>query len=979
MSQQEIQDLFGGSVTSAADKKPAASTATADLAQTFPKGSEAVGGSMYTAIQFPSGFNAAAMKLIGAPVDLVNWGFRKVGLPVSEKPFMGEDFLREQAAKIGIEPDKYPARSLTEKVVRAGGEAAGYAVLPQAGLEATASRALGAIPKAPAGITGRETAEKVFGASRPGSLAATGANIATNVGGGAGAELAMEMVPERFKTLAGMAGGVTGAGLTQLGVEGAKTLPKMGRAAFEYLQPIWNPEKVAAREFAEGVGSRNRVLDILENEQQELIPGSKPTTFEMTGDTNIGQMQLGAETRSPTLFHKRTGEQAIARQAALEGVAPEGSPLEVSKILREGFAAIEARENAAIQRAEQRARNAVEQMDVEGTADDYGRLLRQFTQEAKDAAKKERRALYSEIDPKGTLNIVSRDVRGAAERIATEAGADLARPLEGEVAAIVTAAQGIGDVIPFASMRALDTRIGDAMRAELRANGETNTYRQLVQMKNSVSNAIDDAVENQAKYEADTALAGKTAAEGTLEPNLTQQSVESLSAAKKFNKDYMGTFREGSVGEVLKSAGGKGQYKLAFDAKVGPQFFRAGDTGFEAAQQFLKAVGDNPQAVETMKDYIVSSAFNKARDPKTGLINQTAFDAWKKKHGSALRAFPDVADRLSTVSKASEAATEVATRSRTTIENAQKSELANIMGAADNQTVSKVVGEIFGQPNAQRTMRNLADAAASNPDAAAGLQRAVADYIRQRFISTAEVKTSEAKAINSAAFQKFVRDNRKTLEQVFDREQVNTLQALADDLNRGARSVTGNLTGGRSATEQIRNQNIEEGKSYWDGLVRGVGAVAAPVFGGSATSYAAGPVAGLAVFGGLVGANIANSMRAAGMQTVDQLITDALLNPEQARKLLRAAPRKDTPEAARGASDIIANTIITGTKQPIQTMGPLTIYGPGDRTGRASGGAVNLMALSKAAKKQVTQVTEPLLNESDDTVAHALEIANKQI
>jgi hypothetical protein len=51
----------------------------------------------------------------------------------------------------------------------------------------------------------------------------------------------------------------------------------------------------------------------------------------------------------------------------------------------------------------------------------------------------------------------------------------------------------------------------------------------------------------------------------------------------------------------------------------------------------------------------------------------------------------------------------------------------------------------------------------------------------------------------------------------------------------------------------------------------------------------------------------------------------------------------------------------------------------GGRTGRASGGAVNLMALSKAAKKQVTQVTEPLLNESDDTVAHALEIANKQI
>jgi hypothetical protein len=51
----------------------------------------------------------------------------------------------------------------------------------------------------------------------------------------------------------------------------------------------------------------------------------------------------------------------------------------------------------------------------------------------------------------------------------------------------------------------------------------------------------------------------------------------------------------------------------------------------------------------------------------------------------------------------------------------------------------------------------------------------------------------------------------------------------------------------------------------------------------------------------------------------------------------------------------------------------------GGRTNRATGGAVNLMALSKAAKKQVTKVTEPLLNESDDTVAHALEVANKHI
>ena len=59
--------------------------------------------------------------------------------------------------------------------------------------------------------------------------------------------------------------------------------------------------------------------------------------------------------------------------------------------------------------------------------------------------------------------------------------------------------------------------------------------------------------------------------------------------------------------------------------------------------------------------------------------------------------------------------------------------------------------------------------------------------------------------------------------------------------------------------------------------------------------------------------------------------------------------------------------------------GAANVGHPGNREARATGGAVNLMALSKAAKKHVTRSTEDLLNESDDTVARALEVANKHI
>ena len=69
-----------------------------------------------------------------------------------------------------------------------------------------------------------------------------------------------------------------------------------------------------------------------------------------------------------------------------------------------------------------------------------------------------------------------------------------------------------------------------------------------------------------------------------------------------------------------------------------------------------------------------------------------------------------------------------------------------------------------------------------------------------------------------------------------------------------------------------------------------------------------------------------------------------------------------------------------GASPAISTIeGATNVAQPKNREGRATGGAVNLMALSKAAKNYVTQSTEGLLNESDDNVAHALEIANKHV
>lgn len=108
------------------------------------------------------------------------------------------------------------------------------------------------------------------------------------------------------------------------------------------------------------------------------------------------------------------------------------------------------------------------------------------------------------------------------------------------------------------------------------------------------------------------------------------------------------------------------------------------------------------------------------------------------------------------------------------------------------------------------------------------------------------------------------------------------------------------------------------------------------------------------------------------MSKVEQRIANQMVNLTKSNKPSDFAKIADLMDSHPGVYNKVLGPLMVANEQAQkQAEQP--------REGRATGGAVNLMALSKAAKKHVTQSTEGLLNESDDTVAHALEIANKHI
>jgi hypothetical protein len=159
----------------------------------------------------------------------------------------------------------------------------------------------------------------------------------------------------------------------------------------------------------------------------------------------------------------------------------------------------------------------------------------------------------------------------------------------------------------------------------------------------------------------------------------------------------------------------------------------------------------------------------------------------------------------------------------------------------------------------------------------------------KKFISNTEAATTEQGLVKSDQFQTFVKNNGPVLSQIFDESEVNSLRAIASDLQRANRSITAVKLPGGSNTAQdtaarqlsLLSKLVHHGRDAVAGaalgLGTGVGTGAALGFG------SAGPIG--ALIGTLGGATVA-AMRDAGMKHVDDLIRDAMLDPELARRLL---------------------------------------------------------------------------------------------
>lgn len=340
------------------------------------------------------------------------------------------------------------------------------------------------------------------------------------------------------------------------------------------------------------------------------------------------------------------------------------------------------------------------------------------------------------------------------------------------------------------------------------------------------------------------------------------------------------------------------------------RIFFPGPKSPEAIQRFRQAVGDE-QAVPALTGYAVDR-MRKAALTADGTIDPAKANSWLRQHADAMRSFPELAQSTSRAISSSEAMGTVVKQQRQQLDNAQLGLVGRILGTNDPQEVVRIVGSTLNRQDAAAQIGKLRQAIGDDPEALEGLRKAVANFISDRFVGNTEAGTSGLGSIKSDQFQTFVRQKRDALKAAgFSDAELTTIDAIAQDLQRANRSVSAvRIPGGSNTAQDTFAANGDNPATILTKVIMAGGAS------GIGTSLALGPWVGIpaGVATALVGA-----WRQAGLQTVDELVKEAMLNPAVARRLLEKVPAKweaqagiDTGQAARRS---VVNALAAATPE----------------------------------------------------------------
>jgi hypothetical protein len=337
--------------------------------------------------------------------------------------------------------------------------------------------------------------------------------------------------------------------------------------------------------------------------------------------------------------------------------------------------------------------------------------------------------------------------------------------------------------------------------------------------------------------------------------------------------------------------------------------------------------------VIALKDY----ALNPLRDAlmPIGTVSPSKFAHWKAEYAPALKAIdeasPGFLKSVDNAAKATDAMIEAGRQRNEALDSFEKSAAGQFIAKSrsDPTEVENHVGSILSdRAEGPTRMAELVKAASADPRAVAGLKKAGVDWMLRRFSTTAEAGTSGETSLASAAFQKFVSENRSAIKALYESDGLGNFAGVAHDLQQANRPITATRVAGSPGTaHDIAPMLSEKAKS-----VAAHTSLMVALIEGTKLGYEHGGLkgAGVAMSAAAV-SYLLGTMRAAGIRTKNDLVRDALLNPERARLYISSLPRNNADSRAFAAARAIRRQLILGpelqssqTSDQGQAMTPAT-------------------------------------------------------
>ena len=472
-------------------------------------------------------------------------------------------------------------------------------------------------------------------------------------------------------------------------------------------------------------------------------------------------------------------------------------------------------------------------------------------------------------------------------------------------------------------------------------------------------------------------------------PNMTQQAADTLRQANKRYGDYAETYRKGPAGSVMRSSGFAGQYQV-MDSAIAGRVIKPGDTGYQTAKAFLKAGKNSPETVSSMKEMLLNH-FRNAVGPD-GFLKSKDYNKLTTKYEGAIRAIgerdPGFVRDVTDSAKASHMLDEFTIQRKEAIDMLEKEAASRFMGKKDAHDIEQAVGKLFeGSGASVEKMRSVV----SNltPEGRDGMVRAAVDYL-------VRAKTNANETLSYARFDKLLKNKRPILEELFTPQQMKVLDAVNRDMQASERSVqlTKDRTNPSGSARSVKSHIEEAAANVAD---KGIGAI---VIASIMEGYKTGGFLGALKMAPLyIATSVGSKIRASNAAAINEIVKQALLDPQFARELMQKLPKQEATQSirdmpreqaiqyvghalARSIYRTQPNIIEQRNREKRARGGSMPTHG-GDQDAMAPKTkaltAEQVIAGWEKARNAGKKRTKAILHQPDEHVVRALEIANQQL